>query len=98
MDVILILINFAASGLIGWTCICRLNALGPDSDWRVRAQFTLLFVGSTANGLSFLLWGDYPTLGSTLLSTSFLGGMLLSRHRWLRGAPPDTSSKRRKAA
>lgn len=94
METVLILVNFAACSLIGWICICRLNLLGRQSDWRVRAQFTAYFVGAQANGFGFLFWEDHPTVGSTLLSIAVLAGLMMSRHRWSRGAPPDTRAPR----
>lgn len=86
------LANFGFCTAIWWACVCRLNLLSSDSEWRARAMFTLVLFGATAHGLAPWFFGERAGLGSTVFSASILLGLVLTSHRWRAGAPDDLAS------
>lgn len=86
------LANFGFCTAIWWACVCRLNLLSSDSEWRARAMFTSVIAGATAHGLAPLFFGEQAGLGGTGFSAAVLLGLVLTSHRWRAGAPDDLAS------
>ena len=78
-------------GVIG-AAICRLAATTRRTRPVIRAQFTLLVVGGSANALQSLILPTPAGIGNVVMSAALLLFLLLSSHRWADGAPPDTVS------
>lgn len=78
-------------GVVG-AAICRLAATTRRTRPVIRAQFTLLVVGGSANALQSLILPTPAGIGNVVMSAALLLFLLLSSHRWSDGAPPDTVS------
>jgi hypothetical protein len=81
------LVNLLLCTAIGWGCVCRLNLLHHGVDWRPRLMFCTLLTGVTAHGMAPWLFKENAGIGDTILSATVLASLLLSAHRWRRGAP-----------
>lgn len=77
---------------IWWACLCRLNLLSSESDWRPRAMFTLVVLGATANGFAPILFAEPAGVGDCLLSATLFMGLLITSHRWRHGAPDELTA------
>lgn len=81
------LVNLLLCTAIGWGCVCRLNLLTHQVDWRPRLMFCVLLTGVTAHGMAPWLFKESAGIGDTILSATVLASLLLSSHRWRQGAP-----------
>ncbi len=86
----LVLINMVVSAAIFYMALCRLNKASKCVRVAVRAYYSLLLMGSMANGLQTVFFGQYPTVATTLFATCVAFGMTTGIRRWGKGAPEDT--------
>lgn len=70
--------NWLACLGIAWVAICRLNLRSCQRRLRQRARYAALLGGSCASGLSPLLFGEWPGVGTLLLSAGLLCALVLN--------------------
>ena len=85
------LANLLLCSGIAWSCICRLNSDLCRCYMPPRARYTLMLTGSTACGLSPLLFSELVGLGTVLLSMTVAASLAISALWWPapENTPPD---------
>ena len=80
---ILALISFLLCSVIGFVCVCRLNAELSRKFPVVRTRYTLLMLGATAYGFQPLLFSTYPNVAGILLTACVLTSLVPNIDRWI---------------
>ena len=70
--------NWATCLGIAWVAICRLNLRSCQRRLRQRARYAALLGGASASGMSPLLFGEWPGVGTLLFSAGLLCALVFN--------------------
>ena len=90
---LLAFMNAIVCAAIMTTCICRLSLCHPGIAKLVRLKYTVLLGGALAHGLQPMLFGEWPSVGGTVMAFAVFIGLMCSSHRWTRRPPVETETR-----
>ncbi|OZI64627.1 hypothetical protein CAL20_02960 [Bordetella genomosp. 4] len=77
------IVNLAICIAICGSCICRLTHVGKH-DLARRARYALMVGGSVTCGLQPVLFGQWPSVATTVFAGCILLNMMINASRWRR--------------
>lgn len=90
---LVILLMIAVNGIIFGVCVCRLMKM-HDVLVRVKIQYVIGMVVSAANGLSPILFQQWPNSVGLMFAVWVCYTLLSDGYQWKDGPPPSTIVKK----
>lgn len=84
--------HILANGGIFAVCICRLGKMHHKALLRVKFQYIMMLVAAAANGMSPLLFRQFPSSAGVAFAVVVLFMLWSDGYQWKRGLPEAASS------